>query len=223
MRSTLLCGGHTEVTPGINRPIVTGHMLGVFNGKVITSAGARPGDALILTKGIAIKATAIMARELSKKLAKAFSPAFVKRCAGYFKDPGISVVKDAKAALGSGKVNAMHDPTEGGLSSALHELAIASNCSIAVEKDLIPVFPESKALCDFFGIDPLGAISSGALLISAPLSEAKKITDGLLAASIQSSVIGRVKTKGSGVKITIAGKTKKLKHFERDELTRILI
>lgn len=219
-----LCGGHTEVTTGIDRPIVTGHMLGVFNGqKVITSAGARPGDTLILTKGIAIEATAIMARELSGEIKQAFSPAFVKRCAGYFKDPGISVVKDAKAALGSGWVNAMHDPTEGGLSSALHELSIASKCSIVVEKEMIPVFPESKALCGFFNIDPLGAISSGALLISAPLSEAKKITDGLQAASIRSSVIGRVKTKGSGVNITVDGKTKKLKHFERDELTRILI
>ena len=92
----VLCGGHTEVTPGVSRPIVTGHMLGTFKGrKIITSAGAKKGDALILTKGIAIEATSVIARELPEELSKAFSQTFINRCARYFKDPGISVVKDA--------------------------------------------------------------------------------------------------------------------------------
>jgi hydrogenase expression/formation protein HypE len=219
-----LCGGHTEITPGIDRPLVTGHMLGTLSGKKpITSAGARPGDALILTKGIAIEATAVMARELSSALEGSFSAAFIKRCANYFKNPGISVVKDARVAMKSGRVNAMHDPTEGGLSAALHELSLASGCSITVERASIPVLTESRALCEFFGIDPLGAISSGALLISTPLSHARKITEGLKAEGIISAVIGRVGAIGRGVNITVDGKTKKLKHFERDELTRILV
>ncbi|MCC6502752.1 MAG: AIR synthase family protein [Deltaproteobacteria bacterium] len=220
----VLCGGHTEVTPGVSRPIVTGHMLGTFKGrKIITSAGAKKGDALILTKGIAIEATSVIARELPEELSKAFSQTFINRCARYFKDPGISVVKDAAEAMKSGPINAMHDPTEGGLSAALHELSIACGCSITVEKDLIEVLPESRALCDYFGIDPLGAISSGALLISAPLSRAGKVIEGLRAASIKSAVIGRVEGKGRSVRIIVDGKTKKLKHFERDELTRILV
>ena len=220
----VLCGGHTEVTPGIDRPIVTGHMLGTLSGKKpITSAGAKPGDALILTKGIAIEATSVIARELGDKLEGSFSPAFLKRCAGYFRVPGISVVKDARVALENGPVNAMHDPTEGGLSAALFELSLASGCRVIVEQRLIPVLPEAKALCEFFGIDPLGALSSGALLISAPYGRAGKITDGLKKNGILSAVIGRVEAKGRGVRIIVDGKTKKLKHFERDELTKILV
>jgi len=220
----VLCGGHTEVTPAVVRPVVAGHMLGTFEGrKVITAAGARPGDALVLTKGIAIEAVSVLAREFPERLAKAFSPAFVKKCAGYFRAPGISVVKDARTALESGRVNAMHDPTEGGLSGALYELSEASGCSITVEKELIPVLAESRALCEFFGLDPMGAISSGALLISTPFKEAAKIAARLAAASIGSAIIGRVGAKGRSVKITVDGKTRPLKRFERDELTRILV
>lgn len=219
-----LCGGHTEVTPGIDRPLVTGHMLGtLLVKKPVTSAGAKPGDAIILTKGIAIEATSVIARELSGRLAGSFSAAFLKRCKGYFKSPGISVVKDARVALENSPVNAMHDPTEGGLSAALFELSIASGCSITVEQKLIPVLPETKALCEFFKIDPLGAISSGALLICAPYRRAGKIMAALKSESILSAVIGRVEAKGRGVRIIADGKTRKLKHFERDELTKILV
>lgn len=219
-----LCGGHTEVTPAVSRPVVAGHMLGTFEDrKVITTAGARPGDALLLTKGIAIEATSVLAREFPEELAKAFSPVFVRKCERYFRTPGISVVKDARTARKSGRVNAMHDPTEGGLSSALYELSEASGCSITVESELIPVLAESRALCDFFGLDPLGAISSGALLISTPFKEAARIAAGLKAASIASAVIGRVGAKGRSVRIIVDGKTIPLKRFERDELTRILV
>lgn len=219
-----LCGGHTEITPGINRPLVTGHMLGTLQvKKPITSAGAKPGDSLILTKGIAIEAVSVIARELADKLTGSFSAAFLKRCIGYFKSPGISVVKDARVALENGPINAMHDPTEGGLSAALFELSLASGCSITVERKLIPILPEAKALCEFFGIDPLGAISSGALLISAPYGRANKITAALEANGIHSAIIGKVEARGRGVRIIVDGKMKKLKHFERDELTKILI
>ncbi|CAG1066754.1 Phosphoribosylformylglycinamidine cyclo-ligase [uncultured bacterium] len=109
-----LCGGHTEVTPGINRPLVAGHMLGtLLVKKPITSAGARPGDVLILTKGIAIEATSVIAREFKSELKGSFSGVFLRRCANYFRKPGISVVKDALAALENGPVNAMHDPDRG--------------------------------------------------------------------------------------------------------------
>jgi hydrogenase maturation factor len=191
--------------------------------KPITSTGAKPGDALILTKGIAIEAVSVIARELADKLEGSFSAAFLKRCRGYFKSPGISVVKDARVALENGPINAMHDPTEGGLSAALFELSLASGCSILVERKLIPILPEAKALCKFFEIDPLGAISSGALLISTPYGRADKITAALEANGITSAIIGKVEARGRGVRVIVDGKTKILKHFERDELTKILI
>ena len=111
-----VCGGHTEITHGIDRPIVVGQMLGdVDCGKVVRSSGLVPGDAVLLTKGMAVEATAIIAREKRGELEeRGFEAAFLDRCAGYLRDPGISVVRDAAVATAAGEVHAMHDPTEGG-------------------------------------------------------------------------------------------------------------
>lgn len=218
-----LCGGHTEVTPGVDRPIVVGQMLGTISGKPVTGAGAREGDALILTKGIAIEATSVIARTLENKLKGAFPDSFIRRCRDYIKKPGLSVVEEARTALASGRVHAMHDPTEGGLSSGLHELAIASGCGILVDRSLIPVLPESKTLSEFFGIDPLGAISSGALLISAHPADSQKIINAIKSKGIVAVKIGTVTARKTGVRIVEGKKTRILKHFERDELTKILV
>lgn len=219
-----LAGGHTEVTNAVQRPLVAGHMLGTLKVKrPITSSGAKTGDVLILTKGIAIEATSVIARTLAPELAGSFPPPFIRRCAAFFRDPGISVVKDAHIAIGSGEVHAMHDPTEGGLSAALHELSIASNRIMTIDEELIPVYPETRALCAHFGIDPLGAISSGSLLISAAAKDSASMLQALRTAGIPSAIIGRVGPKGRSVRAVSGGRSKKLKHFERDELTKILV
>jgi len=110
-----LCGGHTEITYGLDRPIVVGQMLGeVEREALVTTDGMRVGDDLILTKGIAIEGTAIIAREKADALANKFRPDFIARCQGFLHDPGISVVADARLATAQARIHAMHDPTEGG-------------------------------------------------------------------------------------------------------------
>lgn len=218
-----LCGGHTEITAGIDRPIVIGQMLGeVEKGKLVTARGAKVGDAIILTKGIAIEATSIMAREKRKEIEGRFGRRFLSRCENFIKTPGISIINDSRIAVKSGTVHAMHDPTEGGIATGLHELAIASEVGMIVEKDKIPVFRECALLADYFGINPIGAIASGALLISASSKDSKKIVAGLEKNAIHASIIGMIVEKRKGVKILENGKLKNLKLFERDEITNIL-
>lgn len=219
-----LSGGHTEITGGIDRPMLVGHALGtVPRERVITAGGARPEDDVILTKGVAIEAASIIARTLGEDLRKAFSPSFIKRCRDYIRRPGLSVVKDARAALSAGRVNAMHDPTEGGLVAGLHELSIASGVRIAVERDLIPILPESRALSEYFRIDPLGSISSGALLLAAPQEDSISIKKALAFEGIASAIIGRVEGRGRGVRIIENGKSRTLRPFDRDEIAKILL
>lgn len=218
-----LCGGHTEVTFGLNRPIIIGQMLGeVKRENLVTAAGAKAGDDIILTKGIAIEATSIMAREKGKELRGQFPHRFVNRCKEMIKRPGLSVLRDARLAMKFGKIHAMHDPTEGGVATGLHELAIASDVGVLVEKDAIPVLQECKRLCDYFGINPLGAIASGALLITLHPRHTKKVIDGLSKQGIRASIIGKVMGKREGIRILEKGKIKPLPLFERDEITRIL-
>ena len=133
-------GGHTEITYGLERPILAGTMIGeVDREALITPQGARPGDSILLTKGVPIEGTAILAREIPERLGGILSPDEYEQARGFLHDPGISVLGDAQAAIRAGKVTAMHDPTEGGLASALWELADASGCSLEVDLASIPV------------------------------------------------------------------------------------
>ncbi len=218
-----LCGGHTEITPGIDRPIVIGQMLGeVTKERLITSAGAKMGDILILTKGIALEGTSILARERGKDLEKAFSRRFVEDCKRLIRKPGISVLKDALAAVKHGRIHAMHDPTEGGLATGLHEMAMASHTGVLVEASRIPIFPETLKVCRYFGLDPLGIIASGALLMAVEPRDARRVLKGLKAEKISASAIGHVTPRQKGVQIVINGKKRPLPLFGADELTRVL-
>jgi hydrogenase maturation factor len=197
-------------------------MLGTAGKKgIVTSAGARVGDDIVLTKGIALEAASIIAREKAEVIEKAFSKRLATRCRNFVRRPGISVIKDARVAMRSGRVHAMHDPTEGGLSMGLHELAIASGVGIVVHKDRIPVIPEAKKVLEHFGLDPLGSIASGSLLVSVDRRDTKKVLEALKRAGIAASLIGSVRPKKEGVRMEVDGRLKRLKAYERDEITKI--
>jgi hydrogenase maturation factor len=190
----VLVGGHTEITYGIDRPIVIGMMLGdVGKDRLITAAGAQAGDAVLLTKGYPIEAVSIIAREFAGIKKPGFSEDFLERCRNFLRAPGISVVKDARVALGAGAITAMHDPTEGGVATGLWELADASERGIAVDLAALPLLPEGETLCRAFNLDPLACIASGALLITTP--EPEKIRSALEAEGIPIHVIGTVTQK----------------------------
>lgn len=217
-----LVGGHSEVTYGLDRPIVVGTMLGeVAPDRLVTAAGAQPGDVLILTKGIAVEATAIIARERGEALAGRFPPEFLDQCRNFLYQPGISVVRDAQVALHAGRIHAMHDPTEGGLATGLHELALASGIGLEIDAEQVPVLPETAALCAEFGLDPAGLIASGALLIAAPAEEAPAILAALHQAGIAAHIIGRVLPAEAGLWLREGPERRPLPTFERDEIARL--
>jgi len=216
-------GGHTEVTYGLDRPIVVGAMLGeVEKGKLVTSSGANIGDVIILTKGVPIEGTAIIAREKEEELVKrGYSREFIERAKHLLYEPGISVVKDALIAVSSGRVHAMHDPTEGGLATGLYELSWASNVSIEVEYELIPFIDEGVQLCAEFGLDPLGTIASGALLIVAHPDDSESITEALNTNGIRASIIGKVVGYGCDVVMKRFGQSYQMPLFIKDEIAKL--
>ncbi|MEE8363416.1 MAG: AIR synthase family protein [Dehalococcoidia bacterium] len=219
-----MVGGHTEMTLGLPRPIVCGTMLGeVAKGAQITTGGARPGDRLILTKGIAIEGASILAREAAGQLrAAGVAQETIDTAAGYLFSPGISVVPDARAARSVGGVTAMHDPTEGGLAGALAELAVASGAGLRVDADAVRVLPEASAVCDALGADPWGLIASGALLIAARPDAAGAVIAAVEAAGISAAEIGEVRPAAEGLTRRAGGSVAPLPTFERDEVARVL-
>jgi len=215
-------GGHSEITFALDRPILVGTMIGeVERHRLITPQGANPGDRLLVSKGVPIEATAILARQFPERLEHLLSPAEIQQAQDYLYDPGISVLRDAQVAVSAGQVTAMHDPTEGGLLSALWELAEASHRTLVVDPVTIPVPPLSARLCDFFGINPLAAIASGALLMTAPASEVTGIRLALEQEGISCAEIGLVEAGLAEVwQMTGAGRAQ-LPRPERDEIARL--
>jgi len=219
-----LIGGHTEVTYNFKRPVVVGCMLGeAKEGSVLATSGAKPDDCIVLTKGIAIEGTALLAREAGEiLLASGLSKNLIQRAASYLFSPGISVVKEALAACSRVTVHSMHDPTEGGLSAGLLEIAHAARVGISVEEEEIPILPECKAICERTALNPLGLLASGALIITLPHPEASNLLESLCQLKINANIIGSVVEATEGVKMHTASGMRDLPQFSRDELAKFL-
>jgi len=216
------CGGHTEVTYGLSRPIVVGVMLGdVAPGKVVRSGDVQIGDAILMTKGVAVEGTAIMAREREHELAVQFSTEFLDRCKGFLHDPGISVVRDAQLAGAAAPVHAMHDPTEGGVATGLWELALASGVGLEIDGDSIPVFAETRLLCQALGLDPLGLIASGALLVAVSEADVAAVCSELAGAGIAAVPIARAVAPERGLLLRTATGAVPLPRYDQDEIARL--
>jgi hydrogenase maturation factor len=182
-------GGHTEVTPDLNRPIIVGCAMGITEPtRYVTSNGAKIGDKIILTKGAGIEGTAILATEKYNQLKEKVSEDLIKSARGFYNM--ISIVDEAVTAFEVGGVTAMHDPTEGGIAGGIHEIADAANIGFKIHEDKIYIPQETKEICNFFKIDPLQLISSGALLISTNPNCLENIIDKLKWNSYNASVIG---------------------------------
>jgi len=218
-----ICGGHTEITKGLDRPIVSGHMLGeVDKNKLVTNSHARVGDEIILTKGIAIEGMALLAREREKELSGKYGKRFVDKVKNFLHDPGISVVAEAHIATQAADIRAMHDPTEGGLATGLFELTKVSNTGVIIYEDKIQYLEETRVLCSEYKLDPLGVIASGALLIVVDPSDKDAVLSKLLQNDIACSVIGKLTDKEDGLKIITDGEERELPFFEVDEITRVI-
>jgi hydrogenase expression/formation protein HypE len=219
-----LVGGHTEVTAGLPRPIVVGCMLGeVEKDRLVTTAGAREGDVLLLTKGLPLEGAAILAREHGPEAERrGVSADVIERARGFLRLPGISVLPEARLACGAARVHAMHDPTEGGLATACWELAQAAEVGVRVYRERIPVLDEGRILCEAFGLDPLGTIASGSLLLAVDPSDVDGVRAACLDAGIACAAIGTATRASLGVTLVSGGLARPMTSFAQDEMAKVL-
>ena len=188
-----LVGGHTELTEAVTQPVLCGTMLGpLLTRTPVRTGGARPGDRIVLTKGAALEAMAILCDERAEHLAASGvfesveqAKAFAEHCSGQ-----ISVVPESRVALldaqlPEGAISSMHDPTEGGIAGAVHEMADASGRGFRLYVDRIPVAPETQRVADHYQVDVMELISSGALLLCCDAVH----VDGLLGAFEKAGIV----------------------------------
>jgi len=220
--SVTVAGGHSEITPGLHRPIIVGSMIGeVAFGRYVSTAGAKPGDKVILTKSVGLEGTAVLAHDLHERLARLLGDDVIQRAKMFSRR--ISVVRDAMIAMRTGSVHAMHDPTEGGVICGLWELGEASRTGMVVEESRIIVAPETESVCHALELDPLRVLSSGSLLIAAKQGNANRIIKALQRSGIPASIVGEITKPEKGrIFVKRDGTRVKLEPPARDELYKVL-
>ena len=207
-------GGHSEITSTVVKPVISATALGIADkDKFVTSSGAKAGDDVIVTKFLGLEGSAILASDFEDFLSDKLSKETITAAQGFIEK--ISVIDDGVTAAEVG-VSAMHDITEGGLLGACFEVAAASYVGIEIYQDLLPILPETREICQAFGINPLGLISSGSMLICTP--KVQEVVAALNAKNIPATIIGKV-TDGGCYIITSEGK-EPIVPLERDELIR---
>ena len=218
-----LCGGHTEITRGLERPIMVGQMLGeVGKSKLVRKEGQRPGDLVLLTRGIAIEGTAILAREKRLTLARELPSKTLRHARRLLFRPGISIVHDAMLAQRHGEIHAMHDPTEGGLASGLYELAKAGGVGLRIWRDKVPILEETRRFSEILEFDPFALIASGALLVVASAKSAPNLLRAYLRHDVTAAIIGEVRDAAEGIQVVEKGRPSPLRVPARDEIARLL-
>ena len=217
----LLCGGHTEITDAVTRPVIIGSMVGtVTEDRLIDKRNMRTGDKLLMTKSAGVEGTSVIAREFEKALLKkGINEKLLAACKRFI--DRISIVEEARIACSTGGVSAMHDVTEGGVATAVAELSIAGRHRINVDMDAIPVADQTRQLCRIFNISPLGLIGSGSLLICCHPERMETLLENIDRAGIRAACIGEIMRPGQGVTAVKNAEPVVWPQFEVDELARL--
>ena len=213
-------GGHTEVTPAVNRIVISAQAVGFLRGRPTRTSDAHPGELLVMSKWTALEATTLIAREKAEICRELLGRQRYDQVLRWLYDPGISIIREGEL-LGAPPLGAAHDPTEGGIATGVHEIAERSGVGIRLFREKIPVRPETEILCKHFGLDPLGALSSGVFLFTAAAAEAEKACTTLNDGGVPAAVIGEITGERGRVELSDGGQRRPLPLFTRDEIIKL--
>lgn len=163
MMEVEIVGGHTEITPAVNRPVIVSTAVG-RDVKSKERFKTMPGDLIFITKQCGIEGTGIIASDREEDVKDILTEEELLHARAML--DRVSVVAEGTAAGRTG-VCAMHDITEGGVLGAVWELCTVAGLGAEIEEKRIPVDPVTQKVCSRFDINPLRLISSGCMLIIA--------------------------------------------------------
>lgn len=216
-----LIGGHTEISPSVTRPIVAACMVGEVAPDRLVRSEARAGDALLLAGEVAVEGTAILAREYESALrTRGVSDSIIREAAALLDDPGISVLPMARVLQRAALPHAMHDPTEGGIITAVREMATASGIGVRIEAESVPVLPPCRTICQQLDLNPLCLLASGSLLAAVGKEDLPAVVEAMQRARISIVDIGRFTAPEEGLVLVRDGREQPLPDVPHDELAR---
>lgn len=216
-----LCGGHTEISDAVSRPVVVGTVAGAaLKVQLLDKRKMRAGDRLLLTKRVAVEGTGLIAREFGPQLRKAGMTSKEIERASLFLER-IGILDEARIARSVPGVTALHDVTEGGLATAVRELGAAGGRRLRLDLNRIPYYPETLRICAALGLQPLGLIGSGSLLITCSPDDAGFLMEAIEREGIEVTDIGEVLAEGEGIEAFRDGVREPWPQFDRDEVSRL--
>jgi len=224
----VLVGGHTEITPAVRQPVAVGLMLGRVAGDcILSSSGVRPGDDLLATKGFPVEGVAVIAELRSRPIRESLGEEFLAKSLAFLRDPGICVVRDSRVLRSAAaeldiRLGGMHDPTEGGIATALWELAEASGVGMQINAGNLPLLPEGERLCALFDLNPLGVIASGCLLASCEGGRGQELVDRAELDGLPCHLIGHATDRPGELLLIDGDESTELPRFDSDEITRLI-
>lgn len=213
-----IIGGHTEITAAVNKTIISATSIGIgtkdnFKKREHITAG----DRLIITKGVGIEGTGIIAFEKESELLDTFSKELIDDAKALL--DLTSVVKDGIIANKFSK--GMHDVTEGGLLGALWESSCFYNLGVEISYEKIFIPKCTKEICNYFKINPLKLISSGTMLMVVGKNNAVPLIEKLKENNIPAFDIGEFTTSKEKVLVK-NGKRLEIMPPQSDELYKVI-
>ena len=216
-----IIGGHTEITPAVNRPVIVSTAIGrTLAGGSQKAENMRPGDIILMTKQAGLEGTGIIASDFADQLSEVLTAEEIAEAKGYMNL--VSVVKEGVAAGKKGTAG-MHDITEGGVLGAVWELSEISGVGVELEEDKIPVSEVTRKICDHFGINYLRLISSGCMMIIVHPDREETVMEAIRNVGVDVTRIGRVMEQGAPrVLIGKDGVVREIDPPESDELYKVV-
>jgi hydrogenase expression/formation protein HypE len=186
----------------------------VPNGLTLGSDQARPGDKIILSGTLGDHGIAILAKreglEFETTIESDSAP--------------LHGLVDAIFATGA-TLRCMRDPTRGGLSSSLNEIATRSHVGMVIEEEQMPVREEVRGACELLGLDPLYVANEGKMIAIVEPSAADRVVDAMRnhIYGRDARIIGTVvdQHRGTVVMKTSFGTTRIVDMLAGDQLPRI--
>jgi hydrogenase expression/formation protein HypE len=219
--SVSIIGGHTGYSSNLTRPLVAVTALATAAGRTpVQTTGARPGDSVLITKGVGLEGTAILANDFEDiALQVGLSHEEIGKARRLMTD--VSVVEEAMI-LADHAVTAMHDVTRGGLLETLLEIAHLSGVGVEIDADRLPVPSIVRRFADAFAFDPMQMISSGTLAVTIPPEHVPSATKALMQMKVNCAECGHV-IQGTGVHLRRGAETRHYHDLqcEQDELARL--
>ncbi len=210
--------GHTEITDGVNRPLLAGQMLGVpLQDLPLDPANANPGEGIYQWRPAALEGLALLACEFPQAWERLFPELELSYFQNLLNEPGICVWPAARELFSTAMPSALHDPTEGGIATALHELAEVAGTGLVVEQNKI-VWPDhSEEIFQKIPVDPLGLLSSGCLLVVYSEKQYQK-----LGPAVRENLrrLGRLTANPGIYMLDSSGNSRKLPKFTQDQLLK---